>query len=576
NSMREEFGEEINPHLDQVYREADQMIERLEEELPNEVRTKVRTVVRKEGSQDVLKDTQEKIKTRVENGESLNDLRAMVQKMALALVRSGVTDPTKLLDTMHAIVEPWQKGITRREVMDLVSGYGDFKALDMEKAKVTLRDLKGQYQNLAKLEDIHKKGAVEKTGIERRRPSDEERRLIREVNEAKKKMGVGTTEAYKTRLQHSISDLQDRIERKDFRKRTPQPLDVSKDPEAVRLAAENAKWKKKFEIEKLNAQRSMETKFERATRLGKEVLNIPRAVKSSMDFSAVLRQGGFISFGNPARAVKNLIPMFKSAVSEEQFNRSEAEIRSRPNSDLYKRSKLYLADIDGSLNSREEAFRAELADRIPIVGALVRGSNRAYVSFLNRIRADSFDALVGTLGFDPTPEQLKAISHYINVSTGRGDLGVHGSAAETLSTVLWSPRLLISRIQLLAAEPLLRKDAKGVRKVIAREYAKSLTGAAVVLALGILAGAEIEKDPRSSDFGKMKSGNTRIDPWMGLQQISVLGSRLATREAKTEQGRVYSLMKSKKDQRHYNDPTSGSVFWRFIRTKMTPLLGAAF
>lgn len=576
NSMRSEFGEEINPHLDQVYQEANQMIDRLEEEVPEGVRTNVRTVVRKEGSKDVLKDTQEKLKTRSEEGESLHDMRAMVQKMALALVRSGVTDPTKLLDTIHSIVEPMQKGITKREVMDLVSGYGDFKALDMEKAKVTLRDLKGQYQNLAKLEDIQTKQKVEKTGIERRRPSDEERRLIREVNEAKKKMGVGTLEAYKTRLQHSIADLQDRINRKDFRKQTPVPLDVSKDPEAVRLAAENAKWKKKFEIEKLRAQREMETRFEKTTRLGKEVLNIPRAVKSSMDFSAVLRQGGFISFGNPARAAKNLIPMFKSAVSEEQFNRSEAEIRSRPNSDLYKRSKLFLADMDGGLNSREEAFRAELADRIPIIGRFIRGSNRAYISFLNRIRADSFDAIVGSLTTNPTPEQLKAISHYINVSTGRGDLGVHGSAAETLSTVLWSPRLLISRIQLLAAEPLLRKDAAGVRKVIAKEYAKSLTGAAVVLALGLLAGADVEEDPRSSDFGKMKSGDTRIDPWMGLQQITVLGSRLASGETKTMKGEILSLRKTEDKKRPPWAETGFDVSARFLRTKLTPLLGSFF
>jgi hypothetical protein len=576
NSMREEFGEEVNPHLDQVYKEADAMIDRLEEELPNEVRTKVRTVVRKEGSQDVLKDTQEKITARVSKGESLNDQRAMIQKMALALVRSGVTDPTKLLDTMHAIVEPLQKGITRREVMDLVSGYGDFKALDMEKAKVTLRDLKGQYQNLAKLEDIQSKQMVEKTGIERRKPSDEERRLIAQVNEAKKKFGVGTLEAYKTRLQHSISDLQDRINRKDFRKKTPQPLDVSRDPEAVRLAAENARWKKKFEIEKLRAQRQMETKFQTVSRLGKEALNIPRALLSSMDFSAVLRQGGFVALGNPLRAARNLPSMFGSAISEGRFEQSEAQIRSRPNSDLYKRSKLYLADIDGKLDSKEEAFRAELADRIPLVGRLVRGSNRAYVGFLNRLRADSFDAM--TQGrTDLSPEQLKAISHYINVSTGRGDLGVHGSAAETLSTVLWSPRLLISRIQLLAGEPLARGDAKGVRSVIAKEYGKALIGGATVIFLGLLAGADIEKDPRSSDFGKLRFGETRIDPWMGLQQITTLASRLTTQETKTKSGQIMSLRKKEGDtSRPPWAETGFDVSARFLRTKLTPLLGEFF
>ena len=34
-----------------------------------------------------------------------------------------------------------------------------------------------------------------------------------------------------------------------------------------------------------------------------------------------------------------------------------------------------------------------------------------------------------------------------------------------------------------------------------------------VLALASLAGADVEKDPRSSDFGKIKDGNTRWDIW---------------------------------------------------------------
>lgn len=580
NSMREEFGEEVNPLLDQVYKESDAMIDRIEEELPNDVKSKVRQVVRKEGSEDIVNSTQEQLKTRSNEGESLRDMRGLIQKMALSLVRSGVTDPDALLDSMHAILTQIEPGLTRRQTMDLVSGYGDMKALDMEKAKVQLRDLKGQYQNLAKLEDIQTKGKIEKTGIERRKPSDAERRLIAQVNEAKKEFGVGTLDAYKTRLQHSISDLEDRIKRKDFGKRLPKPLDVSKDPEAVRLAAENARWKKEFAKEKLKAERSQESKWKKSIRVGKEVLNVPRAVKSSLDFSAVLRQGGFIALGNPVRAARNLGEMFKSfgiptfkgqEAGKRAYERSEAEIRSRPNSDLYRRSKLYLADTEGDLSNREEAFRSELSDKLP----LIQASNRAYVTFLNRLRADSFDAIVGNLPFTPDEKQLKAIAHYINVSTGRGDLGVHGSAAETLSTVLWSPRLLISRIQLLAAEPILRGDAKGVRTVIAKEYAKALAGSAIVIALGILAGAEVEKDPKSSDAGKLRFGDTRVDPWMGLQQVAVLANRLATREATTQEGRTYSLNKNSGDRR-YNDPTTSDVIFRFARSKMTPLLGTFF
>ena len=36
----------------------------------------------------------------------------------------------------------------------------------------------------------------------------------------------------------------------------------------------------------------------------------------------------------------------------------------------------------------------------------------------------------------------------------------------------------------------------------------------------------VELDPRSSDFMKIKLGNTRVDPWGGMQQQIVLSSRL--------------------------------------------------
>jgi hypothetical protein len=44
--------------------------------------------------------------------------------------------------------------------------------------------------------------------------------------------------------------------------------------------------------------------------------------------------------------------------------------------------------------------------------------------------------------------------------------------------------------------------------------------------LAEMAGAAVSKDSNSSDFGKIKIGNTRLDPGAGFQQILVLMSRL--------------------------------------------------
>lgn len=566
-SMTEEFGDGIKPYLKDAFDQANQRVEREVEGKP----TNVKKAVRDMSSEEIVDRTSNKIRTKVEGGQSLNELRADVRSLSLAFARSGVDTVEKMNDAVHSVLSPLIPGITKRQVMDLWSGYGDLKSLDPEEAKVRLRDLKGQAQNLAKLEDLEKGQEPLKTGIERRKPSFAERQLIQAVNAARARTGIGTMEAYKARLQNQIADLEARIQKKDFAKRPRKQLDISKDAEMVRLIAEAERWKKRFLDAKYEARKAGETKLQTAIRYGKEALNVPRAIKSSLDFSAVLRQGGVLAFGNPVRAAKALGPMFKAAFSEKTFNQQEAAIRNRPNAPLYKSSKLYLADMEGSLTNREETFRSEFSDKLPGVKA----SNRAFIGFLNKLRADSFDAMVGSLTTSPTPEQLKAISHFINVATGRGDLGSHGAAAETLATVLWSPRLLVSRMQLLAVDPILRGNAAGVRKVIAKEYAKTLTGVAVVMALGALAGAEIEKDPRSSDFGKLKFGNTRIDPWMGLQQITVLGSRLGTQETKTQGGKTMSLKKTDDKKRPPWAETSADVIARFLRTKLTPLLGTS-
>ena len=58
------------------------------------------------------------------------------------------------------------------------------------------------------------------------------------------------------------------------------------------------------------------------------------------------------------------------------------------------------------------------------------------------------------------------------------------------------------------------------------------TGTAVVSLASLHPDADIETDPRSSDFGKIKIGNARWDVWGGFQQWFVLGARLMTGESK--------------------------------------------
>jgi hypothetical protein len=165
---------------------------------------------------------------------------------------------------------------------------------------------------------------------------------------------------------------------------------------------------------------------------------------------------------------------------------------------------------------------------------------------------------------------MQKIASYINIATGRGELGKYAVAGQVMSDFLWSPRLMVSRFQLLAGQPMMHGTA-ATRKLIALDYARFLGGMAAVYALGAMAGGEEEPDPRSADFGKIKFGDTRLDPLAGLAQVTVLVSRLASGSTKTQGGEIEGLRGP--------DAAFGSgavgVIGRFFRSKLSPMVGTA-
>lgn len=382
--------------------------------------------------------------------------------------------------------------------------------------------------------------------------------------------------ALKTRLTKDTADRLDRLARADFSPRVKKlPVDISKDPEAVRLKAENERAKREFEQAKIKDEYRRSSLAQKAWRFTRESLNLPRAILSSWDLSAVLRQGGLISLGNPVRAARAIKDMFMGLTSQRRAEEMDAAIRMRPNAKLYEDSGLYLAPLDEARISRqEEQIMSEIANKIPGIKA----SNRAFVTFLNRLRADSFDSLVASLsknGQKISPEEATAIANYVNVATGRGNLGQASQAATTLATVFFSPRLLASRFQYLT-RPLLgfRQGAPTsarVRRAVAWEYGKLISGLGVVYGLAQLMGAKVEKDPRSSDFGKMVIGNTRIDPLAGLAQVTTFLGRVATGQTKTAKG----IKPLRGDDIKYGADDTFDIATRFLRTKFSPVLGAA-
>lgn len=282
-----------------------------------------------------------------------------------------------------------------------------------------------------------------------------------------------------------------------------------------------------------------------------EVAGVPRAIMASVDFSGGLRQGLAAATRHPAIFAKEWVKQFKSFASEDAYRQSLDAIENHPNFPLMRQAGLAIQDV-GSHNpsEHEEQFVSTLAERIPGLGKLVHASNRAYTGLLSNLRANVFNQLVETsknAGIDVhAPENLKLIKDFatvVNTSTGRGNLGRLEPAGQALSTALFAPRLIASRLSMLDPryyvnlEPAARKEAL---TTLASLGAVTTT----VLGLASAAGAQVSDDPTSADFGKIKVGDTRLDILGGYQQYLRLAAELAlgrktnsTTGAQTELGK---------------------------------------
>jgi hypothetical protein len=224
-------------------------------------------------------------------------------------------------------------------------------------------------------------------------------------------------------------------------------------------------------------------------------------------------------------------------------------------------------DLTDALSHREEIFRSKWAeDYMPGV----KPSVRAYTAFLNKLRADTFKSMVKAASAENDLVAARSIADFINVATGRGKLGALEPAAKTLTHVFFSPRLTASRLQMYTRTFNPMWYAKQPPVVRQMQLRSALATAGVGLLMGQLAkmgGANVNGDPYNSDFGKIRFGKTRIDPFGGHQQFLVAAARLLMgKSTSSTTGRTTDMTHPR-----YGQTTRADVFERFLTNKLAPV-----
>jgi hypothetical protein len=301
-----------------------------------------------------------------------------------------------------------------------------------------------------------------------------------------------------------------------------------------------------------------------------------KAIKSSFDVSAPGRQGFFALISHPVKGFRNIPEMFRAIKSEEAAFKIDTEIKGRENftNGNYKKAGIALYERGEVAKNVNELFRSRWARLIPGIQA----SERGFTSFLNLMRADLFDAM-HKYSFSEraaTEAELKAIGDYAKQATGDGTAKGYETSLQGLGAFIWAPKLVLSRFQMLSGQGLWPGGNRTAttRKAVAREYARILGGLALIYSVNAIINDEpVEDSPLSSDFGKIKVGNTRIDLLAGISQVAVFMARLY--EGKTKSIKTGLTTPITGDYVPYGGMTTWNVIANFLRTKLTPVLGSA-
>jgi hypothetical protein len=297
-----------------------------------------------------------------------------------------------------------------------------------------------------------------------------------------------------------------------------------------------------------------------------DAANIPRAMLASGDLSVTFRQLALAISRKPQYLPKVLKVQLQTLFSPRNWKAIDEAGLSSADVRLFIEKGMYRAPEPGTavarLWTREEQFQSNLAERIPVVGKIIKASERAFTAGANAMRdamAKDYAVLLRKKNL-LTDDNVEGLAQVINWATGRGSFPSKiRNTAPVLNAFFFAPRYVLSRIydtpKLLAStNPIVRQEAW-------RTVFQFLGAGASILGLAKLSGAEIEFNPLSSDVGKIKVGNTRLDIWAGFIQYYRFAAQLALGK------RVITGTKEEQELDRLQ------VIWRMLQSKGSPIFG---
>lgn len=290
-----------------------------------------------------------------------------------------------------------------------------------------------------------------------------------------------------------------------------------------------------------------------------ELLSIPKAISASGDVSRTFRQN-ILLIGNLPAFFKGAMAEWKLFLNDENYAREvEKTAMTGDYAPIWRRTVLRINEWGGrgTYATRSEKYTAQ----VPWLGR----SERAYTVGGNLVRIYLFNQIAKEWENDTTKKyslkDYNDLAHVINIMTGEGDARIFGEHAAAINATFFAPRLAVSRFQAVL-EIFNPKRSWAARKILAHAMVRFVgTNTLILGLLSTIPGCTVDKDPRSTDFGKLKFGNTRIEFWGGYQPMVRMIIELIKGKHKTQSGQII-------DTKRFETIT------RFLQAKLAPVPAA--
>ena len=308
------------------------------------------------------------------------------------------------------------------------------------------------------------------------------------------------------------------------------------------------------------------------------VANLPQSVMTSLDMSAPRQLWGLMSTGSFWKNTPKLVTNWFSAKS------ARNDMAGVMGSPYYKisqapsKNKLIITSEMDKMARKEDDVMSAFVDKIPIL----KQSSRSFRGMINATRMSRFKTVYDKAkkrgeNVDPKTEEgkqtIEDINRRINIFSARGSLGKgdkYQIASPFLNVLFWSVRKMSADILMLNPMLYLR-GSKTARNMAFRALIGSTAWTAGILVMADQLGYDVELDPRSADFGKIKIGDERVDVTAGKAPLIRLLVRLGYQAAgkksikSTTTGRVFKAGE-------FHSPKT--LLLRYGKNKLAPMAGA--